>query len=140
MPQDTKKAPDVPSGETPTLQGLVATKEDEAALLDALEKAFDYRGDVTLTLTDGSRVEGYLFDRRRGDSLETSVARIMPAEGPTERRAIPFSAIERVEISGKDAAHGKSFERWVRRFTEKKLKELGLSEEEIRERLSESEG
>jgi len=135
MPQETKKEPVAGTHEKPTLQGLVATREDEAALLGALEKAFDYRGDVTLTLTDGSSVEGYLFDRRRGDSLETSIVRIMPADGPTERRAIPFSRIERVEISGKDAAHGKSFERWVRRFTEKKLVELGLSEEEIRRRL-----
>ena len=29
-------------------------------LLAALEKAFDYRGDVTITRKDGSKIEGYI--------------------------------------------------------------------------------
>src|SRR5262245_20510336 len=44
------------------LQGYAVTAAQKAELLAAFDKAFDYRGDVTLTLTDGRTVEGYLFD------------------------------------------------------------------------------
>ena len=33
----------------------------------ALRAAFDYRGDATLTLDDGSEVEGYVVDAREGE-------------------------------------------------------------------------
>lgn len=119
MPQETK-AKSGTAQENPSLQGLVASREDERALLDALEKAFDYRGDVTLTLTDGSAVEGYIFDRRRGASLAASSVRIMRADSG-EKVAVPFDRIGRVEFTGRDAAHGKSFEGWVKRYVQKKL-------------------
>jgi len=41
----------------------LATEEE---LRIALEKAFDYRGDVMLTLKNNSRIEGYIFDRVSG--------------------------------------------------------------------------
>ena len=45
----------------PTLKGsevAVGTK-----LADGIEQAFDYRGDVTVTLRTGEKIEGYIFDR-----------------------------------------------------------------------------
>ena len=48
----------------------LATEDD---LRHALEEAFDYRGDVTITRKDGTRVEGYIFDRRKGSTLANSV-------------------------------------------------------------------
>jgi hypothetical protein len=48
------------------LEGWIPALATEAEVKDALEKAFDYRGDVTLTLKSGDVVEGYLYDRRRG--------------------------------------------------------------------------
>ena len=50
----------------------------DAEVREALEKAFDYRGDITITRKDGSKVEGYLFDRRSGASLTDSFVRIIP--------------------------------------------------------------
>src|ERR1017187_9120714 len=50
------------------MEGWIPELATEAELRGALEKAFDYRGDVTITRKDGSRVEGYLFDRRSGAS------------------------------------------------------------------------
>ena len=124
MPQDTKQkfesgAP-VGSEDRPTLQGLVASREDEAALLDALERAFDYRGDVTLDLTDGSRLSGYIFDRRSGSSLAASTIRLM-RDGSDEKLSVSFDRIARVEFSGRDTAAGKSFETWLKKYVEKKL-------------------
>src|SRR6266852_6955317 len=55
-----------------SVQGWVPTLATEEELRIALEKAFDYRGDVTLTLKDNSKIEGYLFDRTSGPSLSTS--------------------------------------------------------------------
>lgn len=121
MPQETKKKDVAPADDSTSLQGMVATRADELALLDALEKAFDYRGDVTITLTSGEVLTGYIFDRRRGDSLASSTLRLMPQDSD-ERRPVQFNEIDRVEFTGKDAAHGKSFERWVERYVEKKMK------------------
>ena len=50
----------------------------------ALEKAFDYRGDVTLTLKDGRVIHGYIFDRRPGATLSDSAVRVMPSDDRTK--------------------------------------------------------
>ena len=100
------------------LQGWVPALATEQELREALEKAFDYRGDVTITRKDGRKVEGYLYDRRQGDTLETSLVRILPSDG-TPRQSIAFSDIGSVAFSGRDTAAGKSWEAWVRKFWEK---------------------
>src|SRR5215469_7644555 len=61
-----------------TVQGWVPQLATEEELRIALEKAFDYRGDVTLTLKDNSKIEGYIFDRVAGQTLTTSFVRVMP--------------------------------------------------------------
>ena len=57
------------------LQGWVAELATEEETFEALEKAFDYRGDITITRKDGSIVEGYVFDRQTG-----TVSEMTPAE------------------------------------------------------------
>jgi hypothetical protein len=52
------------------LEGWIPQLASEEEIRNALEKAFDYRGDVTITRKDGSKVEGYLFDRRTAATLE----------------------------------------------------------------------
>src|SRR5437763_1053563 len=60
------------------LEGWNPTLASEEELRQALEKAFDYRGDITITCKDGSKVEGYLFDRRSAGTLKESVVRLYP--------------------------------------------------------------
>src|SRR5579862_4385406 len=60
------------------LEGWIPELASEDELRGALEKAFDYRGDVTITRKDGSKIEGYLFDRRTGASLKESFVRLYP--------------------------------------------------------------
>ena len=120
MPQETKSKAEVGHQDSPSLQGLVASGENEAELLDALEKAFDYRGDITVTLDDGSVVSGYIFDRVRGERLGDSFVRLLGAKSD-EKVVIGFDRIARLEFSGKDTAAGKSFETWIRKYAEKKL-------------------
>ena len=80
-----------------------------------LEQAFDYRGDVTITRKDGSRVEGYIFDRRNGATLAESVVRLIPKDSP-QKISIPYSDIAALAFTGRDTAAGKSWEAWVRKY------------------------
>src|ERR1051326_5161558 len=61
------------------LEGWVPALASEEQLRQALEKAFDYRGDIALTLKNGKKIEGYIFDRRSGKSLSDSCVRLFPA-------------------------------------------------------------
>lgn len=119
MPQETKSIVSTP-GQTSSLQGHFVSAEDKRALLSALEQAFDYRGDVTIITTAGDTVEGFLFDRRTCDNLEDSLLRLMT---PNEEKpcVIHYNEIASVEFTGKDPAHGKSFDTWVKKYTQKKL-------------------
>ena len=61
------------------LEGWIPELATDAEVFDAFEKAFDYRGDIVITRKDGSKLEGYIFDRKAGKSLEDSVVRLYPA-------------------------------------------------------------
>ena len=101
------------------IEGWIPELASEADLRAALEQAFDYRGDVTITRKDGSRVEGYLFDRRNGATLAESVVRVIPQNSP-QKISIPYSEIAALAFTGRDTAAGKSWEAWVRKYWEKK--------------------
>jgi hypothetical protein len=101
------------------LEGWIPALASEAEIREALEKAFDYRGDITITKKDGSQVVGYLFDRRRGDSLMDSFVRVVPSNEKT-RVSIAYSEIAAIAFSGRDTAAGKTFEAWVKKYWEKK--------------------
>ncbi len=101
------------------LQGAIWDLATEEEIRLGLEKAFDYRGDVTITRRDGSTIAGYVFDRRTSDKLENSVVRIIPA-GSNKRISVSYSDIAGLAFSGRDTAAGKSWEAWVRKYQEKK--------------------
>ncbi|MDZ4831916.1 MAG: hypothetical protein SGJ09_17205 [Phycisphaerae bacterium] len=123
MPQETKQ--DFRANHELT-QGTIVRDADPTALRLALDQACDYRGDVTITLKNGSIVEGYLFDRKSGPTLEASVVRLIPAASPSlsgeEKVTVRYSDIAQLTFSGKDTAAGKTWENWLRRYAEKKLK------------------
>jgi len=115
------------------LEGWVPELADEEDIRQALEKAFDYRGDVTITRKDGSKVEGYIFDRRTGKTLADSAVRLFPKDAD-QKIAIPYSEIAALAFSGRDTAAGKSFEAWVRKYWEKKAageKNIGIQAEAL---------
>jgi hypothetical protein len=102
-----------------SVQGWVPALATEEELRVALEKAFDYRGDVTLTLKDNSKIEGYLFDRTTGSSLATSFVRILPKDSH-QKLKISYADIAALAFTGRDTAAGKSWEAWVGKYWEKK--------------------
>src|ERR1035437_5878007 len=101
------------------LEGWVPALAGDSEVCEALEKAFDYRGDITITRKDGSRVEGYLYDRRTGKTLADSLVRVIPSDG-SGRVSIPYSDIASLAFTGRDSAAGKTFEAWVKKYWEKK--------------------
>lgn len=108
-----------------SVQGWVPQLASEEELRIALEKAFDYRGDVTLTLKDGSTVEGYIFDRITGPSLSMSYVRVLPRDS-REKSKIRYADIAALAFTGRDTAAGKSWEAWVRKYWEKKASGQGI--------------
>jgi hypothetical protein len=115
------------------LEGWVPELAGEEEVRQALEKAFDYRGDVTITRKDGSKVEGYIFDRRTGKTLVDSAVRLFPKDAD-QKISIPYSEIAALAFSGRDTAAGKSFEAWVRKYWEKKAageKNIGIQAEAL---------
>ena len=109
--------------ERENLEGWIPALATDAEVREALEKAFDYRGDVTITRKDGSVVEGYLYDRRSEPTLQASVVRIMPTpkDGQAfERVMVRYADIAALSFSGRDTAAGKSFDAWVKKYWEKK--------------------
>ena len=105
--------------EKENLEGWIPSLASDAEIREALEKAFDYRGDVTITRKDGSKVEGYLFDRRSGSSLSDSFVRVIPTSEKTKVN-VSYAEIAALAFTGRDTAAGRTFEAWVKKYWEKK--------------------
>jgi hypothetical protein len=115
------------------LEGWVPSLVSDEEIHQAFEKAFDYRGDVTLTLKDGRKINGYVFDRRSGKTLADSAVRIIPSTERT-KLTIPYSEIAALAFTGRDTAAGKSFESWVKKYWEKKAageKDIAIEPEKL---------
>ena len=118
------------------LEGWIPPLATDAEIRIALEKAFDYRGDLTVTLKSGEKIEGYIFDRKNdGATLAECNLRMIP-KGRPEKLRIPYSDIAALAFTGKDTAAGKSFEAWVKKYREKKAageKNIGIDAESLDE-------
>jgi hypothetical protein len=101
------------------IEGWVPSLASDEDLRTALEKAFDYRGDITITRRDGSHVVGYVFDRRSGHTLADSAVRILPAD-TNSKVTIAYSDITALAFTGRDTAAGKSWEAWMKKYWQKK--------------------
>ena len=115
------------------LEGWIPQLATEEEIRVALEKAFDYRGDVTITRKNGSKIEGYLFDRRTAATLKDSIVRLFPKDA-NEKVSISYAEIAALAFTGRDTAAGKSFEAWVRKYWEKKAageKEIAIHPESL---------
>jgi|SRR5215469_11010174 len=120
-----------PGREHENLEGWIAPLAGDEEIRVALEKAFDYRGDITITLKNGEKIEGYIFDRRTGKTLSDSAVRLYPKNG-NEKLSVCYADIAALAFTGKDTAAGKSWEAWMQKYQEKKAageKNIGLHPE-----------
>ncbi|MBZ5679035.1 MAG: hypothetical protein LAO24_02900 [Acidobacteriia bacterium] len=118
----------VPGTAREQLEGWIPQLATDDEIRAALEKAFDYRGDITITRKDGSKIEGYLFDRRTAATLKDSVVRLYPKDS-NEKVAISYADIAALAFTGRDTAAGKSWEAWMKKYAAKKAageKDLSL--------------
>ena len=123
----------VPGREREQIEGWIPELASEEDVRAALEKAFDYRGDITITRKDGSKIEGFIFDRRSATTLADSVVRILAKDSP-RKISVPYSDIAALAFSGRDMAAGKSWEAWLKNYWERKAageKNIGIEPEEL---------
>ncbi|MAJ47797.1 MAG: hypothetical protein CBC35_11110 [Planctomycetes bacterium TMED75] len=120
MPQKNKLDPTVQNEENlEASQGMTLQLGDVRQTRAALELTRDYRGDTTIHLKSGESLSGFVFDVE-GVSLDDLALRLdLPQD--SQRKSILASQISHIELDGRDPAAGKSWEKWVKRYAEKKL-------------------
>ena len=101
-----------------TLEGSIAELTDDVMRRKAVDSAFDYRGDVTIEVEGGEKYEGYVYNRD-GECAEPWA--VMMLKGGGEQK-IRYAEIVGLAFSGKDPAAGRTWESWLKRYAEKKLK------------------
>jgi len=80
-------------------------------LAEVVERAFDYRGDVTIVRGDGAELVGYLFNRN-ADGPRPFVQVFAAAGG--DPVSIPYADIRTIRFTGRDTAAGTSYAAWLR--------------------------
>jgi hypothetical protein len=108
-----------PGAQHENLEGWVPALATDEDLREALGKALDYRGDVTLTLKSGECIEAFIFNSHTGATLADSYVQYFSPTAP-EKRKVGYAEIARIEFSGKDRAAGKHWEDWVKKYNERK--------------------
>nr|UXE44379.1 hypothetical protein Hi04_10k_c2220_00012 [uncultured bacterium] len=110
---------------TGSFQGWDAPSSTDVERRAAVDAAFDYRGDVTLTLCDGHVVTGFVSNR---DFTATEPFLELFAVDHLEPQTIPLDSITAIRFSGSDAAAGKSWDLWLKKValaeTEGRIAEL----------------
>ena len=121
-PISTAHAPadNAPATEHENLEGCNPRLDSLPMVRDVVEKAFSYRGDVTIVNRKGDAVEGYIFDRRAESSDTAKWILRMIIKDSTDRTTIRYDDIVSIHFTGKDPAAGKSFQTWLKKYQEKK--------------------
>lgn len=101
------------------LEGAVPSLATDEEVRQALEKAFDYRGDVTITTKAGAKIEAYIFNRQSGSTLSDSYIQYFAPNVATKQK-LSYADVARLEFTGKDRAAGKHWEDWVKAYNERR--------------------
>lgn len=97
----------------PSYEGQHIQPTDEKELRETINRAFDYRGDVTIQLKTGEQVTGYVFDRDENAS-HPYVKIFLP--NYREPKIVLYQQIAGVMFSGDDMAFGRSWESWAQKW------------------------
>ncbi len=74
---------------------------------EGLEAAVDYRGDTTIELQNGDKIEGFIFNLSK-ENIE-----VFPQEKDSVPVLVSVTDVATIDFSGKDTADGKSWEAWI---------------------------
>jgi hypothetical protein len=94
-----------------SLEGWDPGAVDGEALAEVVERAFDYRGDVTLVRRDGSELVGYVFNRNT--DVRDPFLEVFPRDGGAPI-TIPYAQLGSIRFTGRDTAAGNSYAAWLR--------------------------
>ena len=119
MPQADKHAP-LPSHKPGSIEGSTLDCSDAASRRNALQNAFDYRGDVTLDLQDGSHLVGFVYLYNESSD---QVQLFVPQGKDSLPQTIPASRVTQVRFTGEDTAFGKSWDDWTAKAEKERKKE-----------------
>jgi hypothetical protein len=117
--------------ETGSLEGRVFRPTSSADLGEAIELAFDYRGDITVELKSGNKVTGYLFNRTA--TGEQPTIELFPSTS-NGTMTIPYSEVATIAFTGEDTATGKSWETWVAKKDSERQREVERVEADAKSR------
>lgn len=95
-----------------SLEGVAFRPSNDEELAEAIDLAFDYRGDVRLELRSGESIEGYLFNRDAEASPPFLQLYTLNAMQPIK---VFYHQVARILFSGEDTAFGKSWNDWLRK-------------------------
>jgi len=118
-----------PEAQSP--EGRVFRPSNPRELADAIEQAFDYRGDITLQLVSGLKIEGYVFNRTPSGSRP--FLQLYPKDQRGEQ-IVEYADIVSIAFTGKDTASGKSWEAWVAKKESQRREESERAAAEARSR------
>ena len=94
-----------------TLEGWAPEVGGDLSLASIIDRAFDYRGNVTVVKVDGAELVGFLFNRN-ADAPEPFVQMFdLDGAGPL---TISYHAIRTIRFTGRDTAAGNSYAAWLR--------------------------
>jgi len=99
----------------------VTVDSKDVDFVEAIRAAVDYRGDVTIELVGGKKLEGFLFN-----STE-EVIDIFPKDSP-RKESILVNELHRIIFSGEDQAAGKGWDDWVKKREQIKTETSTMSE------------
>ena len=94
-----------------SLEGWDPGLVDGPDLAFVVERAFDYRGDVTVLRRDGHELVGYLFNR--DVEARRPFVQMFPRDGG-DAVIIPYAEIASIRFTGRDTAAGNSYAAWLR--------------------------
>jgi hypothetical protein len=107
------------TGHPQSWEGRHIQPSNEQELHEAVSRAFDFRGDVTIQLKTGDQITGYVFD------CHVNVPRpyvkvFLP--NVIEPHIVSYRDIAGIRFSGEDTAFGRSWEDWAQKW--KKLESI----------------
>jgi hypothetical protein len=107
----------------PSLEGWAPEPGPTLSLGRIIDLAFDYRGNTTVVKTDGSELDGYVFNRS-AEAPEPFIQMFDGAgNGPIR---IPYREIRTIRFTGKDPAAGNSYAAWLRRREQERAADPAL--------------
>jgi len=100
--------------EADSLEGWAPVIGVEATLDEVVDRAFDYRGDVTLVTASGRELVGYVYNRDR----HAAQPHLQMFDAAGASHTFEYSEIRAIRFTGRDTAAGQSYEAWLRRKAE----------------------